>query len=183
MLCSHYATLCSHYAMLCSHYATLCSHYAMLCSHYAMLCFHYATLWGVKRSILNMNAIEWEQSVVNMNAIVRAKHSIHVKYATLYPCQQPSPPWKHSVVRAQHSIVGRSCSKDLLIGRLTILVVFFVMWNPEEWISVRASWFWSYSPGLASGIKILVKRLARILMSVQMNHDDSSVAEPNANEP
>ena len=25
--------------------------------------------WGVKRSILNMNAIEWEQSIVNMNAI------------------------------------------------------------------------------------------------------------------
>ena len=33
------------------------------------------------------------------------------------------------------------------------------MENQGEWISVRASWFWSYSPGLASGIKILVKRL------------------------
>ena len=46
----------------------------------------------------------------------------------------PPPPQKHSVVRAQHSVasvmpvmhhfsvVGRSRSKDLLIGRLTILV-------------------------------------------------------------
>ena len=33
------------------------------------------------------------------------------------------------------------------------------MWNPGEWICVGASCFWSYSPGLASGIKILVKRL------------------------
>ena len=33
------------------------------------------------------------------------------------------------------------------------------MWNPGEWISVRESCFWSYSPGLASGITILVKRL------------------------
>ena len=33
------------------------------------------------------------------------------------------------------------------------------MGNPAEWISVWASWFWSYWPGLASGIKILVKRL------------------------
>ena len=33
------------------------------------------------------------------------------------------------------------------------------MWNLGEWISVQASCFWSYLPGLASGIKILVKRL------------------------
>ena len=32
------------------------------------------------------------------------------------------PPPKHSVVRAQRSVVGWSRSKDLLIGRLTILV-------------------------------------------------------------
>ena len=34
------------------------------------------------------------------------------------------------------------------------------MWNPGKWISGQASCFWSYSPGLASGIKTLVKRLA-----------------------
>ena len=36
---------------------------------------------GVKHSVLNMNAIEWEQSVVNMNAIVRAKCSKHECYS------------------------------------------------------------------------------------------------------
>ena len=36
---------------------------------------------GVKHSILNMNAIEWEQSMVNMNAIVRAKRSKHECYS------------------------------------------------------------------------------------------------------
>ena len=36
---------------------------------------------------------------------------------------------------------------------------------PGKWISVRASWFWSYSPGLASGIKILVKRLVTSYLS------------------
>ena len=36
---------------------------------------------GVKRSVLNMNAIEWEQSIVNMNAIVRAKCSKHECYS------------------------------------------------------------------------------------------------------
>ena len=30
---------------------------------------------------------------------------------------------QHSIVRVQHSKVGRSCSKDCLIGRLTILVL------------------------------------------------------------
>ena len=33
------------------------------------------------------------------------------------------------------------------------------MGNPGKWISVPANWFWSYSPGLVTGIKILVKRL------------------------
>ena len=33
------------------------------------------------------------------------------------------------------------------------------MGNPGKWISVWASWLWSYLPGLASGIKILVTRL------------------------
>ena len=36
-----------------------------------------------------------------------------------------TPPRKRSVVRAQRSVVGRSRSKDLLIGRLTILVGSF----------------------------------------------------------
>ena len=45
--------------------------------HFALttLCFG----GGVKRSILNMNAVvRAKHSVLNMNAIVRAKHSIHV---------------------------------------------------------------------------------------------------------
>ena len=57
----------------------------------------------------------------------------------LYP--YPPPPQKHSIVRAQHSIasvmhyfsvVGRSRSKDLLIGRLTILVLLLVL-APVDW--------------------------------------------------
>ena len=36
--------------------------------------------------------------------------------------------------------------------------ILFIMKNLGEWITVQASWFWIYSPGLVSDIKISVKK-------------------------
>ena len=89
-----------------------------------------------EQSVVNMNAIEWEQSVVNMNAI-EWEQSIAFMFSML--CFTPSPTRKRSVVRAQRSVVGRSRSKDLLIGRLTILVLK-VMANTIQSPKQRHSW-------------------------------------------
>ena len=84
---------------------------SMLCSHYTMLSGGGGP--GAGHSTLYLKCSESEA------------------YYNMFSTLCFTPPQKRSVVRAQHSVVsvmhcfsvvGRSRSKDLLIGRLTILV-------------------------------------------------------------
>ena len=144
MLCSHYAMLYSHYVsilrfaltMLCFTLTMLRFTLTML-ANYALLSLCYALL----SLVLAYYALLSSATLYSHYAsVVRVKHTktCLVCHAHALPSLPRPPPQKHSIVRAQHSIVsvmhyfnvvGRSCSKDLLIGRLTILVLFLII-NP-----------------------------------------------------